>query len=133
VKAIALSLALAAAFIFPRVALAQSLDASKPLRCALAEASECDLAAACTDVTMEQIELPDELRVDFAAKQLTSADSKRASPIQAVESLDDVLVLQGHQNGRGWTMVVDRASGHLSASLASSEGAFVLAGGCTAE
>jgi hypothetical protein len=55
------------------------------------------------------------------------------SPISTIESLDDVLVLQGHQNGRGWTAVVDRASGHLSASLASAEGAFVLAGGCTAE
>jgi hypothetical protein len=119
--------------ILPGVALAQGLDASKPMRCAFAEAAECDLMAACTDVTLEQIELPDEVRVDFAAKQLTSSDNKRTSPIHALESFDEVLVLQGHENGRGWTMVVDRATGHMSASLASAEGAFVLAGGCTAE
>ena len=128
-----IALVLVGGLILPCVALAQGLDASKPMRCALAEAAQCDLMAVCTEVTVEQIELPDELRVDFAAKQLTSADSQRTSPIMAVESFDDVVVLQGHQNGRGWTMVVDRASGHLSASLASAEGAFVLAGGCTTE
>lgn len=129
----AVVLALSAGLILPGAALAQALDASTPMRCALAEAAQCDPMAACTDVTVEQIELPDEVRVDFAAKQLASADGQRSSPIHAVETFDDVLVLQGHQNGRGWTLVVDRASGHLAASLASAEGAFVLAGGCTAE
>ena len=128
-----IALVLAAGLILPCVALAQGLDASKPMRCALAEAAQCDPMAACTDVTLEQIELPDEVRVDFAAKQLTSVDTQRVSPIATIESFDDVLVLQGHQNSRGWTIIVDRASGHLSASLASADGAFVLAGGCTAE
>jgi hypothetical protein len=130
VKTLALAVACA---ILPGVALAQGLDDSKPMRCALAEAAECDLMAACTDVTLEQVDLPDELRVDFAAKQITSSDNKRSSPIHALESSDQVLVLQGHQDGRGWTMVVDRVTGHMSASLASNEGAFILAGGCTAE
>jgi hypothetical protein len=127
------ALVLAVVWILSGVAFAEARDASKPLRCAFAEAAECDPAATCADVTLEQIELPEEMRVDFAAKQLTSSDNQRSSPIHAVETLDDVLVLQGHQNGRGWTLVVDRASGHLSASLASAEGAFVLSGGCTAE
>jgi hypothetical protein len=112
---------------------AQGLDASKPLRCALAETSECDELAACSEVSSEQIELPDGWRIDFAAKQLVSLDGQRASPIGAVELLDAVLVLQGHQNGRGWTLVVERASGRLSGTIASAEGAFVLAGGCSAE
>jgi hypothetical protein len=112
---------------------AQELDASKPLRCALAEAAECDELAACSDVTLEQIELPGEWRVDFAAKQLVSMDGQRTSPIHAVEALETVVVLQGHQNGRGWTMVLQRATGHLSASIADAEGVFVLAGGCSAE
>ena len=86
-KAIALALV---SLILPGVAFAQTpLDASKPMRCALAEAAECDLSAACTDVTVEQLELPDAMRVDFAAKQLTSSDSKRTSPIQTLESFDD--------------------------------------------
>ena len=112
---------------------AQEVDATKPLRCALAEAAECDEMAECSDVTPEQIELPGEWRIDFAAKQLVSADGQRTSPIQAVEALESVVVLQGQQNGRGWTMVLERATGRLSATIATVEGAFMLAGGCSAE
>ena len=112
---------------------AEGLDASKPLVCSLAEAAECDGVAACTDVTLEQIDLPPIWRVDFAAKQLASQDGQRTSPIAAVETLDTALVLQGQQNGRGWTLVVERATGHLSVSAADVEGVYVLAGSCTAE
>jgi hypothetical protein len=43
-----------------------------------------------------------------------------------------VLLIQGNRNGRGWTMVIDRVTGHLSAAVANADGAFVLAGACTA-
>jgi hypothetical protein len=112
---------------------AEGLDTSKPLSCTLAEAAECDGVADCSDVTLEAIDVPPLWRVDFAARQLASADGQRTSPIATLETLDAVLVLQGHQGGRGWTMVIDRASGHLSLSAADAEGAFVLAGACTAE
>jgi hypothetical protein len=112
---------------------AEGLDASKPLRCAVGEAAECDEQAACEAVTLEQIELPAEWRVDFAAKQLVSLDGQRTSPIAALDVLETLLVLQGHQNGRGWTLVLERATGRLSATIVTAEGAFVLAGGCSAE
>ena len=111
---------------------AEPLDTSKPLACALAEAAECDEMATCSDVTLEQIELPGAWRIDFAAKQLVSTDGQRTSPIGTVEVLDAVVVLQGHQNGRGWTLVLDRATGHLSGAIAGAEGTFILAGGCAA-
>ena len=117
----------------PAAARGAALDGSKPLLCSIAEVSECDGVAACTDVTLEQIDLPPLWRVDFAGKLLASQDGQRTSPIAAIETLDAVIVLQGHQNGRGWTVVVERATGHLSASSADAEGAHVMAGSCTAE
>ena len=110
---------------------AESLDAAQPLVCALAEASECDGVARCADVAVADIDLPSAVRVDFAGKQLLSEDGARTSPIATVETLDAVVVLQGHQNGRGWTMVIERATGHLSAAVADAEGSFALAGACT--
>ena len=89
---------------------AEGLDTSKPLSCALAEASECDGAAQCSDVAVADLELPELVYVDFGAKELASPDRQRTSPIQSIETLDAVLVLQGHQNGRGWTAVVERAT-----------------------
>jgi hypothetical protein len=126
-----LSLALCA--LTPAAVRAAGLDTSKPLTCSISEAAECDGVAACTDVTLDQIDLPPLWRVDFAAKQLASQDGQRTSPIAAIETLDAVIVLQGHQNGRGWTLVVERTTGHLSASAADAEGAFALAGSCTVE
>jgi hypothetical protein len=111
---------------------AEGLDTTTPLGCALARAAQCDGTAQCSDVTLEQIEMPEVWNVDFATKQLVSVDGQRTSPIGSVETVDDSLVLQGSQNGRGWTMVIERATGHLSASVADVEGVFVLAGACTA-
>ena len=118
---------------FAPTARAEGLDTAKPLSCALAKASECDGVAQCSDVTLEQIGLPGAWRIDFAAKQLASEDGQRTSPIGALETLAAVLVLQGQQNGRGWTLVIERATGRLSATVTDADGVFVLAGGCSAE
>ncbi len=122
-----------AALAFSASAQAEGLDGSEPLVCDLVEAAQCDGVASCTDVTVEQIGLPPVWRVNFAASQVASADAQRTTPIAALEVLDAVLVLQGHQSGHGWTMVIERATGHLSAALAGAEGAYVLAGACTAD
>jgi len=132
-KTTSLSLLIAAvALTVAAAAPAEGVDGAAPLVCDLVEAAQCDGVAHCTDVTVEQIDLPPVWLVDFEAKQLASEDGARTTPIVSVEKLDAALLLQGNQNGRGWTMVVDRASGHLSASLVDATGAFVLAGACTA-
>jgi hypothetical protein len=112
---------------------AADLDGGSPLVCDLAEAAQCDGVARCIEVAIEQIDLPPAVHVDFAGRQLTSPDGRRTSPIVASETLDAALLLQGHQNGRGWTMVIERSTGHLSATLADVEGSFVLAGSCSVE
>jgi hypothetical protein len=133
VKTIVFLSILSALVLLSPAARAEGLDATKTLSCALAEAAQCDGVAQCSDVAIEELDLPPLWRVDFAARQLASADGQRTSPIAALETLENVLVLQGHQNGRGWTLVIERATGHLSLSAADAEGAFVLAGACTAE
>ena len=67
------------------------------------------------------IGLPPIWNVNFAASQVATPDAQRTSPIAALELLDAVLVLQGHQKGHGWTMVIERATGHLSATLADAD------------
>ena len=114
-------------------AAAEGIDTSKQLTCKLNGSSQCDAAAACIAVTLDQIDLSDTILVDFANNRLASNAGERTSPIDDVDVLESVLVVQGHQNGRGWTMVIDRTSGHLSAALAETAGAFVLAGVCAAD
>lgn len=111
----------------------EPLDASKSMTCALTGASECSSSASCTEVQIEQLDLPETVRVDLPRKQLVSPEGDRTSPISTVETLAYVLVLQGSQEGRGWTMVIERETGLLAATIASADGSIVLAGGCTRE
>ena len=132
-RAAARAIAMGAAFVLSTTpALAESVDGTQTLVCDLAEAAQCDGVAECEDVTALEIDLPPVLLVDFAQKQLVSEDGARTSPILSAETLDGVLLIQGNRNGRGWTMVIDRVTGHLSAAVADADGAFVLAGACTA-
>jgi len=111
-------------------AAAEGLGGSRPLVCDLVEVSQCDPSAVCKDVTFAQIDLPPVFKVDFAASQVVSEDGQRASPIKSVDALPTVLVVHGHQEQRAWTMVIDRATGQLSATVADLHGAFVIAGAC---
>jgi hypothetical protein len=129
----ALLLAGALACLAPRAAFAEPLDASKPLRCTPTEAAQCDLAAQCEPVSFEEAEIPPAIRVDFAGKQIASPDGARTSPIRSVDVEETVLIVQGSQNGRGWSLVVERPTGQMSASVSEAEGSFVLAGTCAAE
>jgi hypothetical protein len=126
-------LVLGAGALFTANASAEGLDASQALTCDLAEAAQCDGAAKCRPVTFEQIELPPVIQVDFAENQISSEDGQRRSPIASVETRDAVLLLQGHQDGRGWTLVIERATGALSAALADAEGGLVVTGACIAD
>lgn len=72
-------------------------------------------------------------KVDFSAGRITAEDGQRTSPIDGAATLDAVVVLNGHQEGRSWMMVIDRATGHLSATITDAEGAFVIAGACLAD
>jgi hypothetical protein len=117
--------------LLPIGASGEEIDGKVPLVCDLVDASLCDGVAACAGTEFAQVDMPSVYVVDFAARRLASEDGQRTSPIASQELLEAVLVLQGIQNGRGWTMVIDRATGHLSATIADVEGALVIAGACT--
>jgi len=133
VLAIVISFSAAALADEPAAEKSLALGTDKPLTCSIAKLSECDGVAACSEVALEEADMPPLWKVDFAGKQLSSADGQRSSPIGEIDTLDTVIVLQGHQNDRGWTLVVERATGHLQGSAADADGAFVLAGSCTPE
>ena len=48
-----------------------------------------------------------------------------------VASVDGSTVLQGTENGRAWSIVIDQQTGKLSGSVVDAEGAFLVFGACT--
>jgi hypothetical protein len=111
---------------------AAPIDGKHDLMCQPQHVAQCDQTAVCATVALQDVELPPQLRVSFEQKKLSAPESERTSPIHSVEIDPAVLVVQGSQNGRGWSMVIDRATGSLSGTIADAEGAFIVAGTCAA-
>ena len=109
-----------------------TIDGKRDLTCEPQHVAQCGESALCATVALNDIELPTRLLVSFAQKKLSVPEGERSSPIHTVEIDPAVLVVQGSQNGRGWSMVIDRASGALSATIADTEGAFIITGTCSA-
>jgi hypothetical protein len=106
-------------------------DGSVPLLCAAIDLMECSAGGECQRRTAEDINLPRFLNVDFKAQSLASADDNRTAPIQRVERMNGRLILQGGQEGRAWSLVIEEATGKLSAGVVDQEGAFAVFGACT--
>jgi hypothetical protein len=109
---------------------ASDFDGEHALVCTFDSAAECDTDAQCTTVNAGEIDLPESIGVDFKARRLRSPDGQRTSPIDAMAVSDAVLIAQGNQNGRAWSMAVDRATGKMTGAITDTEGAFVLTGSC---
>ncbi len=124
--AIAIGVSLAVA----GVASGASFDGTKALICTFEALAECDTDALCQTVQSGEIDLPESIRVDFSGKRLRSEDGQRSSPIHSTDVSDGVLVAQGSQNGRGWSMTIDRSTGHMTGTIAEPAGAMVLFGTC---
>jgi hypothetical protein len=125
--AIAFSLAVTG---LTQTAFAADFDGTKSLDCTFAAVAECDVDALCETIQTGEIDLPDSIRVDFKGRRLRSPDGQRSSPIHSTDVTDTVLIAQGSQNGRGWSMTVDRENGHMTGTIAETAGAIVLSGKC---
>lgn len=118
---------------FAGAASAAAFDGNERLVCTLDSAAACDTDAQCGGVTHADIDLPDAFGMDFKSHRLRSPDGQRTSPIGAMEVTESALIAQGNQNGRAWSVAIDRASGRMVGTISDPEGAFVLTGSCANE
>lgn len=119
-------------------ATAADFDGSKPLLCAPAEAQHCMSGWGCEAVTVEELNLPRFVRIDFRGKRLygtVPGGGVEETPIQDVRYVAGRTLLQGGEEGRGWSVVIDQASGMMSAAIAMTDGSDSLSaslfGACT--
>jgi hypothetical protein len=114
----------------PPPAAAAAFDGSAPMFCAVMTVMECDPKGECSRRLAEDVNLPTFVRVDVSGRALASPDGKRTAEVKSVTRLDGSLILQGAQNGRGWTVAIVEETGKLSAAVADGEDAFVVYGAC---
>lgn len=110
-------------------AAAADFDGSKPLICATVEAHDCAAEDTCEYGTPGQLGLPQFLRLNV--KEKTIQGTQRTTAIKIIEETDTQLLMMGTELGAGWTMALDRDTGAMVISMATSSGAAVLFGACT--
>lgn len=128
---ICLALALGLALSTPA---AGPYDSSVPLICALTEVMDCEPGADCQRGTSESVNLPPFIKLDFTGKTLSTMETtqkKQTTPIRTIEQSDSLLILQGVEGHRAWSLVIAKDTGKMSATVADPQLGFVVFGACT--
>lgn len=122
-------------------ALAASFDGSAPLLCVPITVIECDAGAACETLTIEEVDLPQFVVIDFKEKLIKPTQDTGMTNTSKIASLSDIdgkLILQGAEDGRkdekdgtGWTISIEQETGKLVMAAAGDQVAFVIHGACT--
>jgi hypothetical protein len=118
----------------PHTTAIAGFDGSDPLLCAVIEAFECTVEQDCMEGTLESMNIPQFVKVDFANNKISTIEEtaeKRESPINNFDKADGMLILQGMQNGRGWSMVIAEETGKMTTTASGGGGGFVVFGACT--
>lgn len=115
-------------------AIADDLTGADRLLCSTTQATACGMAAECASLPPAELNIPQFVLVDVAKKTLSTtaaSGENRTTPAQTVRREEGQIVLQGYENGRAFSLVIQEATGRASfASAAESRGVMVFAA-CT--
>ena len=133
-KTILVILALLLTSVAPSHVLAGDFDGSKPLLCAVIETFECGPAGECLPGTDEDIDIPQFLKINFKKKEISGTlvgGEVRTAKIENVTHVDGLLILQGVQGSKAWSMVISEATGDVTLTAADDQAGFVVFGACS--
>jgi hypothetical protein len=114
---------------------AAGLDGTVPITCATSVTYDCGLSGDCIKDSPEAINLPRLIRLDFAAKKVFTkwgTGEDRSAEIGSQQVDQNVLILQGVQNGNAWSLAVSQKTGIMSLSISGDEEAIAAFGVCEA-
>ncbi len=121
-------------FLLPAHPAIAELDTSNPLLCSVINVAEYSLGEECFVGTAESFDLPQFVRIDFQNNIISEAGENteaRKSRIINVKHIDNSVIMQGIENGRSWSMIVEKKTGKMSATVSEERIGFVVFGACT--
>lgn len=110
-----------------------AFDGKSNLVCSAIDVVGCTDDAGCVQGRARTFDLPDFVVLDFEKKVVRATDEsghKEVSPIKNQEVTGTQLVLQGIENGHGWTLTVHRDNGRMSTVLVGEKLSLMLFGVC---
>ena len=104
------------------------------LWCAVIESFECASGQECRRGLPESINFPRIIKIDLKKNIIIDdqfGESVRTTMIDKRQRVDGKLILNGTQEGMGWTMVINQSNGDLTLSATDDQFGFIVFGACT--
>lgn len=124
----------ASACLLAAPAFADSLAGSDTLLCSAVEATVCDADGECESGPPWDWDIPQFLEIDLKKRLIaTTAASgeNRTTPIRNQDRADGVIVLQGVQQGRAFSFVINESTGIASVAIATEDLTVSVFAACT--
>ncbi len=102
-------------------AVAEDLTGADRILCAGLQATYCDTSGECEIGMPAQWNMPEFVEIDFEAKTVSTTQAVeriRRTPIRTLERANGEIYLQGVENARAFSFVIDEASGVASIAIA---------------
>lgn len=127
-------LALAGSLAWAVPATADDLTGAERLLCVTIEVTACSEGSECEPMSPEELNVPRFLKVDLAQRLLSTTEASgenRQTKIEHLRREDGLIVLQGMERARAFSIMISEASGKLTASVARENLGVVVFGACT--
>jgi len=113
---------------------ADDLTGSNRILCTSVQVTACTDNGDCVVDLPWNLNVPQFIEVDLKAKRLATTKASgenRATPIETLRRENGVLVLQGFEKGRAFSIVIVEETGAMSAAVASEGKSVGVFGACT--
>ena len=111
------------------------IDGKSTLICSVNNVTACPDSGRCLQGQAAAFDMPEFIAVDFVGKEVRTtkgSGDKAVSVIKNQESSRNQILLQGVENGHGWTMAIDTTHGRMTTSTTGEDVSYILFGACIA-
>ena len=110
-----------------------TVDGSKPMLCAISTVMECDASGECQrHPALQSADFPPFIRINVTERRISDpSNNGRTAEIRSSSRLDGKIILQGGENGRGWSATIAEDTGRMAAGVVADDYTFALFGACT--
>lgn len=112
---------------------ASAIDTQEAFHCAIMEAVNCGPGIGCESGRAGTVNLPDFILIDMPEGQVTGNrpdGTDLTTKIERTENLIGSTIIQGGEEGFGWTILLNAETGHMTLSGSRDDVGFILFGAC---
>ena len=127
-------LPIVAALVLSTGARADDTSGADSILCSSAQATLCSADGSCDSGPPWNWNIPEFIEIDFKRKKLGTTEASgenRTTPIKNIERAEGTIFLQGIEQGRAFSFVIDEKTGMLSVAVARDGVTVSVFGACT--